>query len=206
MKTGLEEIADLLELYSRRENLYLVTSSWTTALEIRFVALYKIMLEYEIRAYVHLSRRSFQRGLRNMIKADSWEQLSKEVHESDVRCTDLMDLVEVEKNQLWRETQLDHLQKQAAVNRKTIDIVASVLGQQRQLRFDDSASRCLAALSFDYERQKNMNLKRARSTCNWLFNDPRFLQWKGSKSAMLWISVSPGCGKSVLSRSLVDDH
>lgn len=64
-----------------------------------------------------------------------------------------MDLIEVEKNQLWRETQLDYLQKQAAVNHKTTDIVASVIGQQRQMRFDDFASRCLAALSFDYERQ-----------------------------------------------------
>lgn len=88
MKTGLEQIADLLELYSRRENLYLVTSSWTTALEIRFVALYKSMLEYEIRAYIHLSRRSFQRGLRNMVKADNWEQLSKEIHDNDVRCNE----------------------------------------------------------------------------------------------------------------------
>ncbi|KAI8630284.1 ankyrin repeat-containing domain protein [Xylariaceae sp. FL1651] len=44
-----------------------------------------------------------------------------------------------------------------------------------------------------YEERKNRNPQRAAGTCEW------------KTSAPLWVSADPGCGKSVLSRYLVDD-
>jgi hypothetical protein len=36
---------------------------------------------------------------------------------------------------------------------------------------------------------------------------PGFLEWRDSKhSRLLWVSAGPGCGKSVLSRSLIDER
>ena len=44
-------------------------------------------------------------------------------------------------------------------------------------------------------------------TCEWFYEDDRFLHWRNSKeSRVLWVSAGPGCGKSVLSRSLIDER
>ncbi|SPO06474.1 uncharacterized protein DNG_09164 [Cephalotrichum gorgonifer] len=53
---------------------------------------------------------------------------------------------------------------------------------------------------------KNRNPQRARGTCEWFTNHPRFKNWQQTKLAsLLWVSADPGCGKSVLSRYLADE-
>jgi hypothetical protein len=44
-------------------------------------------------------------------------------------------------------------------------------------------------------------------TCEWFLTHPKFLEWQESKtSSLLWLSADPGCGKSVLSKSLLDNE
>ena len=47
---------------------------------------------------------------------------------------------------------------------------------------------------------------RARSTCDWLFSLGSYHQWVSAKgSPLLWISGSPGTGKSTLCSAIIDD-
>ena len=66
--------------------------------------------------------------------------------------------------------------------------------------------KCLQALrTSDYEQFKNRNPTRLEDTCQWVFQHERFQNWQQSNfSSLLWISADPGCGKSVLSKSLID--
>jgi hypothetical protein len=58
-----------------------------------------------------------------------------------------------------------------------------------------------------YETQKNMNPGREPETCLWFLKNSRFLDWRDkSVSCLLWVTADPGCGKSVLSRALVDER
>ncbi|KAF1951310.1 hypothetical protein CC80DRAFT_209398 [Byssothecium circinans] len=58
-----------------------------------------------------------------------------------------------------------------------------------------------------YEDRKNVNPQRIEGTCEWFRNHKQFKQWdEGSTSGLLWVSADPGCGKSVLSRYLVDNE
>jgi archaellum biogenesis ATPase FlaH len=50
----------------------------------------------------------------------------------------------------------------------------------------------------------NRNSKRVEGTCNWFTNHPQFKGWISSTS-LLYVTADPGCGKSVLSRYLVDE-
>ncbi|GIJ89201.1 hypothetical protein Asppvi_008131 [Aspergillus pseudoviridinutans] len=38
----------------------------------------------------------------------------------------------------------------------------------------------------------------AEGTCGWLLQDPAFVQWKGDKNGLLWLTGKPGSGKSTL--------
>lgn len=57
-----------------------------------------------------------------------------------------------------------------------------------------------------YQRYKNVNPSRTTGTCKWFLGHPFFTQWKDSNhNDILWLSADPGCGKSVLSRTLIDE-
>ncbi|KAH8585404.1 nucleoside phosphorylase domain-containing protein [Bisporella sp. PMI_857] len=79
--------------------------------------------------------------------------------------------------------------------------------QLTTLRQSDEEKQCLQAFrTTDYETQKNLNPKREEGTCLWCLDDERFRNWRDkSTSCLLWVTADPGCGKSVLSRALVDD-
>ncbi|KFZ19805.1 hypothetical protein V501_00489 [Pseudogymnoascus sp. VKM F-4519 (FW-2642)] len=56
----------------------------------------------------------------------------------------------------------------------------------------------------DYEKQKDRNPDRVDGTCQWFLQHPKFHDWQENKvSSLLWVSADPGCGKSVLAKSLV---
>ncbi|KAK1622056.1 ankyrin repeat-containing domain protein [Colletotrichum phormii] len=56
-----------------------------------------------------------------------------------------------------------------------------------------------------YEKFKNINPDRVPGTCKWVLEHPRYQTWQQSRhDDLLWISADPGCGKSVLAKSLID--
>jgi hypothetical protein len=58
-----------------------------------------------------------------------------------------------------------------------------------------------------YEQFKNVNPDRVPGTCAWVLKHPQYIRWQqSSKDDLLWISADPGCGKSVLAKSLIDSE
>jgi ankyrin repeat protein len=79
--------------------------------------------------------------------------------------------------------------------------------QQQDIRYlNDKQREChLAFKTCSYEDHKNINPERVPETCQWVFTHPQYQRWnQNPNSDLLWISADPGCGKSVLSRTLVD--
>ncbi|CAG8248281.1 unnamed protein product [Penicillium salamii] len=59
----------------------------------------------------------------------------------------------------------------------------------------------------NYEEQKNVNPCRAEGTCQWALQSSEYIRWlTSSHNDLLWVSADPGCGKSVLARSIIDDQ
>jgi hypothetical protein len=57
-----------------------------------------------------------------------------------------------------------------------------------------------------YEEQKNINPRKVEGTCLWALQSPEYIRWSESScNDLLWVSADPGCGKSVLSRSIIED-
>ena len=58
----------------------------------------------------------------------------------------------------------------------------------------------------NYRQGKDRNRERVPGTCEWFTNHPIFRSWiESEKPLPLWVSADPGCGKSVLSKHLVDN-
>ncbi|KAJ9319710.1 hypothetical protein DTO271D3_479 [Paecilomyces variotii] len=73
--------------------------------------------------------------------------------------------------------------------------------------FSEQQQRCHQAFKTSiYEQYKNINPDRVEGTCQWVLKNAQYLRWLESKcSDLLWISADPGCGKSVLAKSLIDN-
>jgi ankyrin repeat protein len=70
---------------------------------------------------------------------------------------------------------------------------------------EEEVTKCLQALfKAKYETHKNRNPDRTENTCQWPLKHPYFVQWQNHKSGFLCITADPGCGKSVLAKSLID--
>ncbi|CAG8312963.1 unnamed protein product, partial [Penicillium salamii] len=72
----------------------------------------------------------------------------------------------------------------------------------------DQQRRCYQVFKVvNYTEQKNINPKRAEGTCRWAFQSSEYIRWwKSNCNDLLWVSADPGCGKSVLARSIIDDY
>jgi hypothetical protein len=71
----------------------------------------------------------------------------------------------------------------------------------------DQQNRCHQAFkTSNYEEQKNINPRKVEGTCLWALRSPEYTRWSESScNDLLWVSADPGCGKSVLSRSIIED-
>ncbi|KAF0325675.1 hypothetical protein GQ607_007117 [Colletotrichum asianum] len=75
-------------------------------------------------------------------------------------------------------------------------------------KLKDNERDCLKLLSGAggaYESQKLSIETPVQGTCHWFLNHKTFTSWlRDTSSALLWVTANPGCGKTVLSRFLVD--
>eukprot|EP00136_Aspergillus_niger_P004837 XP_001395174.2 hypothetical protein ANI_1_1346104 [Aspergillus niger CBS 513.88] len=82
--------------------------------------------------------------------------------------------------------------------------------EQSSIYRDERVRRFLSLLNTcPYEDRKNRNNRRVPGTCEWFTKHPKFTNWQRCTShdlaGLLWVSADPGCGKSVLTRYLVDE-
>ncbi len=63
----------------------------------------------------------------------------------------------------------------------------------------------IRSLYSSYRADKDRVERKAEGTCEWFLTHYNFWTWREKQmSALLWVSGDPGCGKSVLSRHIVD--
>lgn len=94
-----------------------------------------------------------------------------------------------------------HAQGELAV-RSQIDCPSTVLQPCRK-----DYSRVLQSLkTSDYEGAKNRLTRRVDGTCQWFIQHTEYQNWRRkATNGILWFSADPGCGKTVLTRHLIDE-
>ena len=132
------------------------------------------------------------------------ENLSHEAQKSHVTVIELLNItekqLEVSKDQLnVGEQQLSIQEEQLQVQRK----LASGLRPQEL--------KCLQALRLPgdenstYEMSKDRIVERIPGTCKWFLKHPSYSAWLEGSGSLLLLA-DPGCGKSVLSKFLIDEE
>ncbi|KAE8354650.1 hypothetical protein BDV28DRAFT_146933 [Aspergillus coremiiformis] len=106
---------------------------------------------------------------------------------------------------------LEHLNQKVNGTNKRLDKAYNQQKQhhteQRAQVLTDQQTKCHQVFKVsNYEQFKDINPSRVPGTCQWVLKNTYYLRWWDSGcNDLLWISADPGCGKSVLSKSLIDD-
>lgn len=193
------------------------TADLALSFEIQVTKLYSQILAYQARVVCQLPRNTLVRYGRDVLKADDWSTMLAEIKATELDCGAISDVVNAEKvNAVWheQERQMDNLLESEEVHyrslQQTTDQIAADMRQGLETQKDwyrtVGEAQCLQALcTSTYADHKNLNPDRVPGTCQWFLKNEKFHEWAESDSSdLLWVTADPGCGKSVLSKSLVD--
>ncbi len=185
--------------------------------ELQVTKLYSQILAYQARVICQLPRNALVRYGRDVLKVGDWSAMLAEMKTTETNCSAIVDIVNTERvNAAWKEQEslMDRLflaqKEQYQSLRQMTDQMKKEMRlgyeEQRDWHQTEEETKCLQALCTSvYVDHKNINPDRVSGTCQWFLNNKKFHVWAESDSSeLLWVTADPGCGKSVLSKSLVD--
>ncbi|KAK1764670.1 hypothetical protein QBC33DRAFT_546789 [Phialemonium atrogriseum] len=197
MLEGFNSISDLQMYWRICEETYLQSEHRRhyQALIEPLAKLYSYIMEYQARVICHLSTAQLRRAWRDMAGSNDWAGTREKINTSHEDCSRFVPIGEQEEiRQKWDE-QLQGMQK-----------LLQTLKEDKRDEKETQLLHDLAAAAEGYERYKNINPERVPGTCEWFLTDEKFCKWRDSESpSLLWVSAGPGRGKSVLSKSLIDE-
>ena len=145
--------------------------------------------------------------MRNMAQLDSWKDWLEAVKLYDRKCKDFTNVIdECVEQSSWQQHTVQ-MNRQTQLQEQMLEAFRHVYDHRASEEDKKARNAFLQEISVDYVAQKNnLNPRRVPGTCQWLLQDGRFLVWRDAAAAsMLLITAGPGCGKSVLSRALIDE-
>ncbi|KAL6831234.1 hypothetical protein J3E69DRAFT_379126 [Trichoderma sp. SZMC 28015] len=169
--------------------------------------LYSHIIEYQGRVICHLSKHQLSRGWNDIVNPDEWNEKIQEIRQLDDECRNLLHITSADRvEKIWKQQLLEMQESRVFLDKIHNTLLES--GAEAKKSYEDQKERALLqALASDYEGHKDFNPRKVEGTCEWFFADERFCNWRNSDaSSLLWVSAGPGCGKSVLSRSLIDER
>lgn len=222
-ETGLVYVISRMKYYTAMEAMLLPEKLSATAelasvkraYESHIVDLYKFIINFQVQTILRLYRPNLLNFLRDTVLYDDWENMLNAVKETE-------ELIDRESQQI--NTAFSHEELVSIIG--LADKSGAVLGDQlkiltdqlkvseshrdislEQLELDKKRLQYECHALFrrdDYKLFKNYVPDRIDGTCAWFLNHSNYESWKKDEYGPLLVTADPGCGKSVLSKYLVD--
>lgn len=204
MVDGLNHIAFTMPWYMHLTS-YVILDPWQGSLHLtnlkakleeRIVSVYQAVLEYQMDSVVYCYAKSkLVRGLRTIWGSVDWK----------VQIKNLESLQQQFDNEL---TQYSSQQSRDIFGDIATTSSATLSHLQEQSHHTNTAKRLKVVSQFRttrYEEYMVTHPPRARGTFEWLHRNDQYISWLQQNFGLLLLSAGPHCGKSVLTKYLVED-
>ncbi|KAL3254416.1 hypothetical protein ABHI18_008950 [Aspergillus niger] len=205
---GLESISELICRLHVMERLYLHSDTKQDIgllddLRKTMISFYSKILEFQARALCYLHRPRAYQFWRDVLNRDGWANLLQEFERYQITLGRTTSVI-ADAGSMQRHEELQNKYQTILEALHNRDIWTATSDR------DEKVKRFLNLLyTCPYKDRKDRNSKRVLGTCEWFIGHEKFHAWQGSSgnglSSLLWVSADPGCGKSVLTRYLVDE-
>lgn len=203
MVTGFGTISDIMLFWAQCEDTFLTEAHLEQykPLQKPLTQLYALIIEYQAKAICHLSKSQLNRAWQKVTGPEEWAAKETKLRSASEDCKAFIGAG------LQKEAR-KRADEQLKVMKSAYTVQQDILNTMRQGEQDKHERQLLQDLSSvcpTYASDKDFNPVKAPGTCEWFIKDEQFLEWRySSSSTVLWVSAGPGCGKSVLARSLID--
>ncbi|PMD35782.1 hypothetical protein L207DRAFT_601605 [Hyaloscypha variabilis F] len=156
------------------------------------------ILEFEARAVCRLDQGLLAGSLHDIFIGDGWKDLLSDIQDTEMKINEYAQRKSFG-DILGIYPKIDALQKRLndRMDKGFSDVKIQI---QQGISNGDSKD--------DRERKDRID-KRIKGTCNWFTSHSKFTDWNsltlGKGTDLLYVSADPGCGKSVLSKYLIDE-
>ncbi|KAH0538836.1 hypothetical protein FGG08_004612 [Glutinoglossum americanum] len=178
--------------------------------EISITAACGSIIEFQARAACFLQLNPLESAIRNTFKWDGWNDLLSAIKDAETRVKDCAERKSL--NDICKIfDKLDEIENN--IIEKMDEGFSRLAGIQEAIDRNKRAETFLQLLyksARPYEDSKNRNRERVTGTCDWFTDNDLFKQWNlptqnhCRTTGFLYVTADPGCGKSVLSRYLID--
>lgn len=157
-----------------------------------------------MRAICQLSEKQLKRAWQKVVGgANDWASKEKNILDLHQRCSALIDPLrarELRESWMTQSRQLEHMGKVEE------QILETIMDQDQKSK-EEKLLDALRSTAGNYRGGRDYNPDAVEGTCRWFFTDDDFSRWRDDFNlGVFWLTAGPGCGKSVLARTLVTDH
>jgi hypothetical protein len=180
--TWYEQVIDLLDReYWKSQHGFTMLQQ---GIRDEIISLYKLLIEYQLRAYYAYCRR-LTSLTRDFLKLDDWESMISNIKSAEVRLQEYIDL-----NFDQHLMEKLHTISEDAIRKQRNDML-------HKFKFPDE-------LPYDvYQAYLDSIEIPEGGTGHGVLSHPRFLEWASGTSGLLMLTGIPGCGKSVLAKAML---
>ena len=186
--------------------------------EANLIQLYAHVIEFQAKIVRYMNSGLTLRAAKSMIRFDEWDKTVEKLRDCESMCKENLDAMkpgELERRSKQLGDQMstlldaqDELWRDFCHGFKSVKQDIQDLRQDQNIRLlTAEEGDCMRSLNTSpYWKYKDRNPKRMAGTCEWVLGHESFVRWRDNMdSGVLWISGIPGCGKSVLTRYLIDN-
>ncbi|KAK3345514.1 hypothetical protein B0H65DRAFT_208293 [Neurospora tetraspora] len=184
-----------------------ISPALTAEVENHFVALYRYMLEFQIRTVLRFYRQGLKRYFEDICSPGIWTELIEAITKQEsIFNQDLQNIHNI-------NTAAKHSLTMAGQDKSLMGLQSFIRDVAEDIHklVTEKEKECLQLFRLTenskdvtYEWYKSRVEDRVENTCKWVLQHQNFQTWLAAESGPLLISADPGCGKSVLSKYLVD--
>ncbi|CAG7917050.1 unnamed protein product [Penicillium olsonii] len=171
--------------------------------------LYSHIIEFQACAICHLSKSQTSRAWKGMTGSNDWKGKVTGIDDLSTKCSNMIPHLEVGEVRDERDKVLHEMQQSQDILNGIRTLLETESKQNQTIHEEEKTKDLLRDLISDHtpEDYKDFNPEKVKGTCEWFLKDERFCEWRAATSpSILWVSASPGCGKSVLARALIDER
>ena len=176
------------------------------ALETNITELYSQILGYQAHVVCQLFRHQVVQYMRDVFKAVNWATLLKEIKSTDKLCKESFAVIDSSRLQQGFAKQAYRTEELHNALKSSLQALEQNTDMLMENRRTDKESELLQTLyNSEYKQHKARNPDRVPDTCQWFLQNLKYKRWiEDSSLGLLWVTADPGCGKSVLSKSLIE--
>ncbi|KAL1909321.1 hypothetical protein Sste5344_004950 [Sporothrix stenoceras] len=188
------------------------------------IDLYQHILEFQICSVLRFYRSRLKTYIKDMLPKD-WKQMTLDIKTREETVNrdlgQINELVSRQELEILNKTSTDALgaieeflsvsTQQLAVLKEQLAIQQAIQQDAVRQKLSDQQKKCLQLFRLTssdkdvtYEWYKDRVEDRVQDTCLWFLQHDHFQRWLAQESDPLLVSADPGCGKSVLSKYLID--